>query len=56
MGMKVEDEDPSNQLLDVEIQLRCLREIGFKDVDCHWKWREPALLSGRKPSGVQIHR
>ncbi|MFZ0731967.1 MAG: class I SAM-dependent methyltransferase [Candidatus Sulfotelmatobacter sp.] len=48
IGYTVETEDPSNKLLDMETQLGWLRQIGFTDVDCHWKWRELALIVGRR--------
>jgi len=49
IGFTVETEDPSNKLLDVQTQLEWLRELGFVDVDCQWKWRELALLTGVRP-------
>jgi tRNA (cmo5U34)-methyltransferase len=46
LGVAPEDDDRSNKLTAVETQLQWLREIGFDQVDCHWKWRELALLAG----------
>ena len=49
LGVGPGEEDPSNLLLDLETQLGWLREIGYEDVDCCWKWPELALLTGRRP-------
>jgi SAM-dependent methyltransferase len=48
LGVNRGDEDPSNKLLDPETRLAWLREIGYQDVDCVWKWLELALLTGTK--------
>ena len=48
-GWGPEGQDPSDQLCPLDTQLAWLRDIGFRDVDCHWKWLELALLAGVKP-------
>jgi SAM-dependent methyltransferase len=51
LGIAPEDEDPANQLVGLEIQLGWLRDLGYAEVECFWKWRELALLSGVRPAG-----
>jgi SAM-dependent methyltransferase len=48
IGKSAETDDPSNKLAPVEAQLQWLRDAGFEQVDCLWKWRELALLTARK--------
>ncbi|HSO94716.1 MAG TPA: class I SAM-dependent methyltransferase [Acidimicrobiia bacterium] len=48
IGSSPEQDDPSNQLAGVGEQLAWLRGHGFEQVDCHWKWRELALLAGTR--------
>lgn len=43
-------DDPSNILAPVEHNLTWLRDAGFDDVDCLWRWRELALLVGTRPA------
>lgn len=56
IGMADKPDDPSNKLLDVETQLKWLREIGYIDVDCCWKWRELALLIGKKEQRIETSK
>lgn len=49
VGKTIDTEDKSNKLLDMGVQLEWLRNIGFIDVDCYWKWLELALLIGFRP-------
>jgi ubiquinone/menaquinone biosynthesis C-methylase UbiE len=48
IGYTPEKEDKANRLLPMEIQLGWLKDIGFVEVDCYWKWLEMALLIGYK--------
>lgn len=48
IGFTPETESKSDNLLSMEKQLGWLKDIGFKDVDCYWKWLEMALLIGYK--------
>jgi SAM-dependent methyltransferase len=50
LGIRLDDDDPSNHLVAVDNHLAWLRDVGFQDVDCFWKWRELAVLAGRKPA------
>ena len=38
------EDDPSDRLADLSQQLTWLRDAGFPEVDCHFKWLELALL------------
>ena len=48
IGYTPEKEDKANRLLPVEIQLGWLKDLGYVEVDCYWKWLEMALLIGYK--------
>jgi tRNA (cmo5U34)-methyltransferase len=48
IGYSPEKEDKANRLLPMETQLGWLRDTGFVEVDCYWKWLEMALLIGYK--------
>jgi SAM-dependent methyltransferase len=47
-GFDARHQDPSDQPARLEDQLGWLREVGFVDVDCFWKWLELSLVGGTK--------
>jgi SAM-dependent methyltransferase len=44
------DGDPEDRLAPIEPQLAWLRAVGLCNVDCVWRWRGFALLSGEAPA------
>lgn len=49
-GFDGRQQDPSDQPARLEDQLSWLREAGFGEVDCFWKWLELSLVGGAKPA------
>ena len=48
MKQNIINNEHNKRLAKTELQLRWLSEIGFKEVDCYWKWLEFALIIGWK--------
>ena len=46
------EDDPSDRLADLSEQVGWLREVGFGEVDCHFKWLELALVVAVKDDGI----
>jgi tRNA (cmo5U34)-methyltransferase len=49
IGYGPEGDDPSNKLVPVASHLAWLEDFGYADAECLWKWRELAVVTGRKP-------
>jgi tRNA (cmo5U34)-methyltransferase len=47
-GFDGRQQDPSDQPARLEDQLSWLRDAGFRNVDCFWKWLELSLVGGTK--------
>ncbi len=44
------EDDPADRLANLAGQIGWLRELGFEDVDCQFKWLQLALIVARKTS------
>ena len=51
-----EEDDPADRLADVCAQLAWLRDAGFQEVDCPFKWMELALTIAVRPEKPWGHR
>jgi tRNA (cmo5U34)-methyltransferase len=49
IGCGPDEDDPSNKLVTVSDHLAWLDGFGYADAECLWKWRELAVVAGRKP-------
>lgn len=43
------EDDPADRLADLGAQLGWLRDTGFENVECHFKWLELALVAATRP-------
>ena len=53
IGKTPDQDDPSNHLVAPADLIAWLGDAGFVHADCLWKWREMALLSGRRPGALR---
>ncbi len=54
IGRTPEQDDPSNKLVPVPTHLQWLDDLGFRDVECYWKWRELAVVGGYRPASRAV--
>jgi tRNA (cmo5U34)-methyltransferase len=47
-------DDPTDRLSDLSAQINWLRDIGFAEVDCHFKWLELALIVAVKDGSSTV--
>ena len=43
------EDDPTDRLADLSAQLDWLRDAGFENVECHFKWLELTLVAATRP-------
>jgi SAM-dependent methyltransferase len=49
-----EDDDPSDRLADMHAQLAWLRDVGFQEVECRFKWMELTLIVAVRPNSNKL--